>query len=256
MSGYYNYYKVDKNKTSVTLLSKLNDIKLQPKQLYHFKDKQITNFRDYVIEITQNSIFTKISFEQLIFKVKTDFYKINPSEFEAIMDWVHKYYNDNEDIDKFLIELGLEEIESFNTKFENDLFFFGINGINNYYSTIKKDNFWKELDTLSNAEEMNLVLDFLTFLMIKFIISNTETNTKEQFELINKLENAEGKTELKEAACLFFETLKDMNSDYSKMYSDSIHYFSQNAESLLSKIEDFQAGIANYNGVIFIEACF
>jgi len=257
MGGYYNYYKVDKNKTSIKLLSKLNDTNLQPKQLYHFEDKLITNFKDYVIEINQDSIFTKIPFEQLISKVRTDFYKINHDEFEVITGWLYKYYNEIEDIDQFLIELGLEEIDSFNTKFENDILFFGVDGINkHYYSTIEKDNFWKELNIPSNAEEMNLVLDFLTILLIKFIIFNTETNTNEQLELINKLEGIEEKTALKEAACLYFETLKEMNDDFSKMHSDSIHYFSQNPESLLLKIEDFKAEIVNYDGLIFREDSF
>lgn len=254
MGGYYSYYKVDKKKASTSLLSKLNDTKLQPKQLYHFKEELITNFKDYIIEINQDSIFTKISLEQLIFKVKTNFYEINRNEFLAIKDWLDKYYNDSEDIDQFFFELGFEEIESFNSKFENDIFFFGVDGINeHYYNTIEKDDFWKELHIPSNVKEMSLVLDFLTFLLIKFIISNTETNTKEQSELINSLKNREEKEALREAAYLFFEALKEKNNNLSELYSDSIDYFSQNAESLLLKIQDFQAGLSNYDGLIFRE---
>lgn len=254
MGGYYSYFKVNKNKTSIALLSKLSDTTLQPKQLYHFEDKLISNFKDYIIKTNQDSIFTKTSFEQLILKVRTDFYKINHDEFSTIKDWLDKYYNDIEDIDDFFFDLGFEEIESFNTKFENDIFFFGVDGINkHYYNTIEKDDFWKELHIPSNVKEMSLVLDFLTFLLIKFIISNTETNTKEQFELINSQKSREEKEALKEAAYLFFEALKEKNNNLSEIYSDSIDYFSQNAESLLLKIQDFQAGISNYDGLIFRE---
>lgn len=260
MSGYFNYYKIDKNRTSINLLPKLADVKLPQKKHYYFPEKLISNFKDYITEINKNSIFTPLSFEEIIFKTKTDFCKINHFEFEAIINWINDYYNDEvEDIEIFHINLGFKEILTLHSRFENHILSIGEDGLNMYYQKIaEKEEPPKKvsISVPSNAKEIELVIDFLIILSIKFIISNTEAYSTEKEELIDKLKYLEENKLLTEASNLFFDILKDEKHDFTQSYQDIINYFIECAESFLYRMEDFKAEITNYDGFIFREDRF
>ncbi|MFD1601747.1 hypothetical protein ACFSJW_17010 [Flavobacterium artemisiae] len=260
MSGYFNYYKIDTDRTSINLLQKLTDVKLTKKKHHYFPDKLISNFKDYITEINKNSIFTPLSFEEIIFKTKTDFCKINHFEFEAIINWIDDYYNDEvEDIETFHIDLGFKEILTLHSRFENQILSIGEDGLNMYYQKIaEKEGSSKKVDISvpSNAREIELVIDFLIILSIKFIISNIEAYSTEREELIGKLKGLEENKLLTEASNLFFDILEDKKNDYTKLYHDTIDYFIECAESFLYSIEDFKTEITNYDGFVFREDRF
>ena len=260
MSGYFNYYKIDTNRTSINLLQKLTDIKLPPKKHFYFPDKLISNFKDYITEINKNSIFTPLSFEEIIFKTKTDFCKINHFEFEAIINWIDDYYNDEfEDIEAFHIDLGFKEILTLHSRFENEILSIGEDGLNIYYQKIaEKEKHSKKvsISVPSNAREIELVIDFLIILSIKLITYNIEAYSTEREELIDKLKGLEENKLLTEASNHFFDILKDEKNDYTKSYQDTIDYFIESAESFLYTMQDFKAEITNYDGFIFREDRF
>jgi hypothetical protein len=257
MSGYFNYYKINKDKTSINLLPKLNDAKLPQKKHYYFPDKLISNFKDYITEINKNSIFTPLSFEEIIFKTKTDFYQINHFEFEAIINWINDYFHDEiEGTEIFHIDLGLKEILTLHSRFENEILSLGEDGLNIYYQKIAgKEELSKKasISVPSNAREIELIIDFLIILSIKLILSNIEAYSTKREELIDKLKGLKENKLLTEASNLFFGILKDEKNDYTKIYEDTIDYFINNAESFLYRMEDFKTEITNYDGFIFRE---
>ncbi|MBJ2123086.1 hypothetical protein [Flavobacterium sp. IB48] len=122
MSGRIEFYKIDKLKIEANLLPLISDNNISK------------NFKEFVFSSNLDTEYFKVSYENIIEKIKSNFFKINHNEFEVIFKWIFECYDEELDWDAdFLDNLGLYEIGDLHSREEISIFIcFGEYGINDF----------------------------------------------------------------------------------------------------------------------------
>lgn len=240
MSGRIEFYKIDKSKIEVNLLPLISNSSISE------------SFKEFVFSYNLDTEYFKVSYEDIIEKIKFDFFRINHIEFEVIFEWIFNCHCEklNKDVN-FLDNLGLLEIGDLHSREEKTIFFcFGEYGINEFDdSLIKRNTHWNNLGTPSNSKDFNLVIDFLIVILLKNILRDEELEADYENELKGILTDLSQNENMYLSSRFLGNVLK--KNDFTSLYSDDVIYLLECSESYLGKMRSLKKNIEDYNGLIY-----
>lgn len=241
MSGRIEFYKIDKLKIEANLLPLISDNYI------------LESFKKFVFSYNLDTELFKVSYDDIIKKIKSDFFKINHTEFEVIFGWIFKCHGEELERDvNFLDNLGLLEIGDLHSREETSIFFvfgeYGINDFDDSLTNIKTS--WNDLNSPSNSNDFKLVIDFLTLLLLNNILKDEELDTDYESELKEMLADLSKNEYVYLKINKFLENILNKNS-FANLYSDAITYLFECSEGYLWKIRSLKENIENYNGLIY-----
>lgn len=241
MSGRIEFYKIDKSKIEDNLLPLISD------------DYILGSFKEFVFSYNLDTEHFKVSYDNIIEKIKSDFFRINHTEFEVIFGWIFKCYGEKLERDvNFLDNLSLIEIGDLHSREEKTIFYcFGEYGINDFSDELKKINTsWNNLDTPSNSNDFKLALDFLSLVLLENILKNDEMESSYKNELKEVLADFTKNEKMYLSSVRFLENILNKNG-FTNLYNKDIIYMLGCSESYLWKIRSMKENIKNYNDFIY-----
>ena len=193
------------------------------------------------------------SYDNIIEKIKSNFFKINHNEFEMIFRWIFECYDEELERDTgFLDNLGLLEIGDLHSREEASIFFhFGEYGINDFDDRLTNINTsWNDLNSPSKSDEFKLVIDFLTIVLLNNILKDEELENDYKNELKEMLSYLSQNEKMCLSSTRFLKSILNKN-DFANLYNDDLVYMLECSESYLWKIRSLKENIENYNDLIY-----
>lgn len=241
MSGTIEFYKIDKLKIETNLLPLIKDRSI------------LGSFKEFVFSYNLDTEYFKVSYDEIIEKIRSNFFRINHTEFEVIFRWIFKCYGEELEGDvNFLDNLGLIEIGDLHSREEKIIFYcFGEYGMNDFDDKLEKINTsWNDLNTPSYSNDFKLVIDFLSLVLLKNILRNEELEAGYENELKEMLVDLSKNENMYFSSIRFLENILNKN-DFTNLYNEDITYMLECSESYLWKIRSMKENIKSYNDLIY-----
>lgn len=241
MSGRIEFYKIDKLKIETNLFSLIKDSSF------------LESFKEFVFSYNLDTEYFKVSYGDIIEKIRSNFFRINHTEFEVIFRWIFKCHGEELERDvNFLDNLGLIEIGDLHSRQEKIIFYcLGEYGMNDFDDKLEKINTsWNDLNTPSNSKDFKLVIDFLSLVLLKNILRNDEIESNYKNELKEMLVDLSKNENMYFSSIKFLENILNKN-DFTNLYNEDITYMLECSESYLWKIRSMKENIENYNDLIY-----
>ncbi|RKR09719.1 hypothetical protein C8C83_1367 [Flavobacterium sp. 90] len=241
MSGRIEFYKIDKLKIETNLFPLIKDSSF------------LESFKEFVFSYNLDTDYFKVSYDVIIEKITSDFFRINHTEFEVICRWIFKFHREELERDvNFLDNLGLIEIGDLHSREEKIIFYcFGEYGINDFSDELEKINTsWNDLNTPSKSNDFKFVIDFLSLVLLKNILRNEELEADYENELKEMLVDLSKNENMYFSSVRFLENILNKN-DFTNLYNEDITYMLECSESYLWKIGSMKENIENYNDLIY-----
>ncbi|WP_281230893.1 hypothetical protein [Flavobacterium gelatinilyticum] len=226
MSGIIEFYKIDKSKIEKNFLPLMSS------------EKILETLREIVFAHNLHTEYDKVLYEDILIKIKSDFFKINHTEFQLILDWITSCFSEEfESSLDFLGNLGLVEIGYLHSREESAIFYaFGAYGLNDFNG--------------SSSSDFKIVLDFLILTLSKIILKEKEIDTDYKDEVEAIVSFLSKKEDLNLKTNEFLDNISSEN-DFENLYINEKQYMFECCEGLLSKMKFFKENIIDYNGVVY-----
>lgn len=181
MGGYLELYKTDSTKIKEQLYHKLTADYL-PEVYNTNMEEWYGTFQNFIKSRKHTFDYRHVSYEPIIEKLQKEYFLLEQYEFMAILEWFTFYYETElETNEHFLSDHGLTSIGTLGSRYEMTIFFgLGCDGILTFYFPLEKPlSFWNDGMMPLNAEEMELVIDYIILLCYKIAEMDQYPHLKE-----------------------------------------------------------------------------